>query len=104
MVFERTGNVRYFSSQRYTAPLGRISLEICICLCEGCLETSLNVFTFQKFRAKQLVLSTKAGTFAFYPNKRMATAEGAVIVTNDDNWTNLTRSLRNQGQDVMPRN
>jgi len=41
----------------------------------------------------------KAGTFAFYPNKQVTTGEGAMIVTDDEEWANLFRSLRNQGRD-----
>ena len=41
----------------------------------------------------------KAGVFAFYPNKQMTSGEGAVLVTNDDEWAHLFRSLRNQGRD-----
>lgn len=41
----------------------------------------------------------RAGAFAFYPNKQMTTGEGAALVTNDDGWANLFRSLRNQGRD-----
>lgn len=41
----------------------------------------------------------RAGVFAFYPNKQMTTGEGAVIVTNDEAWFHLFRSLRNQGRD-----
>jgi perosamine synthetase len=43
----------------------------------------------------------KAGVFAFYPNKQMTTGEGAVLVTNDEEWSNLFRSLRNQGRDLF---
>ncbi|MBX7234797.1 MAG: DegT/DnrJ/EryC1/StrS family aminotransferase [Caldilineales bacterium] len=43
----------------------------------------------------------KAGVFAFYPNKQMTTGEGGIIVTNDDAWADLFRSLRNQGRDVF---
>ncbi len=39
--------------------------------------------------------------FAFYPNKQMTTGEGGLIVTNDDAWADLFRSLRNQGRDVF---
>jgi perosamine synthetase len=39
--------------------------------------------------------------FAFYPNKQMTTGEGGVIVTDDEAWANLFRSLRNQGLDVF---
>jgi len=38
------------------------------------------------------------GVFAFYPNKQMTTGEGGMIVTDDENLTNLLRSLRNQGR------
>jgi perosamine synthetase len=41
----------------------------------------------------------KAGAFAFYPNKQMTTGEGAALITNDNEWANLFRSLRNQGRD-----
>ncbi|HVN96742.1 MAG TPA: DegT/DnrJ/EryC1/StrS family aminotransferase [Syntrophorhabdaceae bacterium] len=41
----------------------------------------------------------KAGAFAFYPNKQMTTGEGAALVTNDETWANLFKSLRNQGRD-----
>ncbi len=53
------------------------------------------------YKGRRVGTIGKAGTFAFYPNKQMTTAEGAVIVTNDDNWADLLRSLRNQGRDVM---
>ncbi|MCR4431991.1 MAG: DegT/DnrJ/EryC1/StrS family aminotransferase [Tepidanaerobacteraceae bacterium] len=38
--------------------------------------------------------------FAFYPNKQMTTAEGGMIVTNDDEVAELCRSLRSQGRAV----
>lgn len=37
--------------------------------------------------------------FAFYPNKQMTTAEGGMIVTNNEQIATLCRSLRNQGRD-----
>jgi perosamine synthetase len=36
--------------------------------------------------------------FAFYPNKQMTTAEGGIIVTNDQHLADTCRSLRNQGR------
>ncbi len=48
----------------------------------------------------------KAGTlgdgavFAFYPNKQITTAEGGMIVTNDDEVADLCRSYRSQGRAV----
>lgn len=41
----------------------------------------------------------KAAVFAFYPNKQMTTAEGGIIVTDDDEITKACRSWRNQGRD-----
>jgi len=42
-----------------------------------------------------------AAVFAFYPNKQMTTGEGGILVTNNTEWANLFRSLRNQGRDVF---
>jgi len=39
-------------------------------------------------------------TFAFYPNKQMTTAEGGMIVTNDDEVAELCRSMRSQGRAI----
>jgi perosamine synthetase len=41
----------------------------------------------------------RAAAFAFYPNKQMTTGEGGIIVTDDEEWARLFRSLRNQGRD-----
>ncbi|TAK10678.1 MAG: DegT/DnrJ/EryC1/StrS family aminotransferase [Anaerolineae bacterium] len=38
------------------------------------------------------------GVFAFYPNKQITTAEGGIIVTDDDEAATLMRALRNQGR------
>jgi perosamine synthetase len=43
----------------------------------------------------------RAGVFGFYPNKQITTGEGGMIVTDDDNFAALCRSLRNQGRDGM---
>lgn len=42
-----------------------------------------------------------AAVFAFYPNKQITTGEGGMIVTDNEAWANLFRSLRNQGRDVF---
>ncbi len=42
-----------------------------------------------------------AAVFAFYPNKQITTGEGGLIVTNNEKWAKLFRSLRNQGRDVF---
>jgi perosamine synthetase len=52
-----------------------------------------------EYKGKRVGAIGKAGAFAFYPNKQMTTGEGAALVTNDDEWANLFRSLRNQGRD-----
>jgi perosamine synthetase len=43
----------------------------------------------------------RAGVFAFYPNKQITTGEGGMIVTDDDTFAAVCRSLRNQGRDGM---
>ncbi len=43
----------------------------------------------------------EAAVYAFYPNKQMTTGEGGMIVTDNDDWANLFRSLRNQGRDIF---
>lgn len=41
-----------------------------------------------------------AAVFAFYPNKQITTAEGGMIVTNDDEVAELCRSMRSQGRSI----
>lgn len=41
-----------------------------------------------------------AAVFAFYPNKQITSAEGGMIVTNDDDIADSCRSLRSQGRAV----
>lgn len=43
----------------------------------------------------------EAAVFAFYPNKQMTTGEGGMMVTDNEEWANLFRSLRNQGRDIF---
>lgn len=43
----------------------------------------------------------RASIFAFYPNKQITTGEGGMIVTDDDRFAAMCRSLRNQGRDGM---
>ena len=40
-----------------------------------------------------------AAVFGFYPNKQVTTGEGGMIVTDNPDWADLFRSLRNQGRD-----
>lgn len=39
-----------------------------------------------------------AGTFGFYPNKQMTTGEGGLVLTDNDMFAQLVRSLRSQGR------
>ena len=41
------------------------------------------------------------GVFGFYPNKQITTGEGGMIVTDDDRFAAVCRSLRNQGRAEM---
>lgn len=43
----------------------------------------------------------RAGVFGFYPNKQITTGEGGMVVTDDDRFADMCRSLRNQGRDGM---
>jgi dTDP-4-amino-4,6-dideoxygalactose transaminase len=52
-----------------------------------------------EYKGKRVGALGKAGVYAFYPNKQATAGEGAVLVTNDEEWANLFRSLRNQGRD-----
>lgn len=40
-----------------------------------------------------------AGTFAFFPNKQMTTGEGGIVLTDDERWARVMRSLRSHGRD-----
>ena len=51
------------------------------------------------YKDRQVGTLGRASVFAFYPNKQMTTGEGGMIVTDDDEWDDLFRSLRNQGRD-----
>lgn len=54
-----------------------------------------------EYKGRRVGTLGDAAVFAFYPNKQMTTGEGGIIVTNNDAWGPLFRSLRNQGRDVM---
>ena len=53
------------------------------------------------YKGRSTGLFGDAAVYAFYPNKQMTTGEGGMIVTNRDDWSELFRSLRNQGRDVF---
>jgi perosamine synthetase len=50
------------------------------------------------YRGKQAGTFGEMSCFAFYPNKQMTTGEGGMIVTDDEHFARLCRSMRNQGR------
>jgi dTDP-4-amino-4,6-dideoxygalactose transaminase len=54
-----------------------------------------------EYKGRRAGTLADAAVFAFYPNKQMTTGEGGMIVTDNDAWADLFRSLRNQGRDVF---
>ncbi len=50
------------------------------------------------YKGRPAGLLGDTGVFAFYPNKQITTAEGGLVVTNDDQAAGIVRSLRNQGR------
>ena len=50
------------------------------------------------YKGRPAGLLGDTGVFAFYPNKQITTAEGGLVVTNDDKAAALIRSMRNQGR------
>lgn len=51
-----------------------------------------------EYKGKKVGTFGNAGVFAFYPNKQITTAEGGMIVTNDEAIATLCKSMRNQGR------
>ncbi|MEP7292901.1 MAG: DegT/DnrJ/EryC1/StrS family aminotransferase [Chloroflexota bacterium] len=53
------------------------------------------------YKGRRVGTMSESAVYAFYPNKQMTTGEGGMIVTDNDGWNDLFRSLRNQGRDVF---
>jgi perosamine synthetase len=51
-----------------------------------------------QYKGRQAGTLGDIGVFAFYPNKQITTAEGAMVVTDRDDEAELIRALRNQGR------
>jgi dTDP-4-amino-4,6-dideoxygalactose transaminase len=51
-----------------------------------------------EYRGRKCGSIGRAGIFAFYPNKAITTAEGGMVVTDDDSLAGTVRALRNQGR------
>jgi dTDP-4-amino-4,6-dideoxygalactose transaminase len=54
-----------------------------------------------EYKGRKVGTLGDAAVFAFYPNKQITTGEGGMIVTDCEAWSELFRSLRNQGRDVF---
>ena len=54
-----------------------------------------------RYGARPIGSFGRAGVFGFYPNKQITTGEGGMIVTDDDVFAAMCRSLRNQGREGM---
>ena len=52
-----------------------------------------------EYKGKKVGSFGDVATFAFYPNKQITTAEGGMIVTNNEKIAKLCQSMRNQGRD-----
>ena len=64
------------------------------------IEDSCEAFGAE-YKGKKAGTLGDVGVFAFYPNKQMTTGEGGILVTDNEDWANMFRSLRNQGRDVF---
>src|SRR5215469_4442569 len=51
-----------------------------------------------EYRGRKCGAIGRVGIFAFYPNKAITTAEGGMVVTNDDSVAEAVGALRNQGR------
>ncbi|MCK5044572.1 aminotransferase class V-fold PLP-dependent enzyme [Candidatus Parcubacteria bacterium] len=52
-----------------------------------------------EYKGKKVGSFGDASVFAFYPNKQITTAEGGMIVTDNEKIAKLCQSMRNQGRD-----
>lgn len=54
-----------------------------------------------EYKGRQVGSFGDVAVFAFYPNKQITTGEGGMVVTNNTEYAQIFRSLRNQGRDVF---
>lgn len=52
-----------------------------------------------EYKNKRVGTFGDTAVFAFYPNKQITTAEGGMVVTNNEKIAKLCQSMRNQGRD-----
>ena len=51
------------------------------------------------YKGKKIGTQALAHSFSFFANKNITTGEGGMVVTNDDDFANILRIIRNQGQE-----
>jgi len=54
-----------------------------------------------EYKGRKVGTLGDAAVYGFYPNKQITTGEGGIVVTNQEEWNFLFRSLRNQGRDFF---
>jgi perosamine synthetase len=52
-----------------------------------------------EYKGRPIGSQGPSGVFGFYPNKQLATGEGGVVFTHDEETWQLVRSMRNQGRE-----
>ncbi len=77
-------------------PLQRVADEYDLMMIEDSCEALGSAY-----KGKMAGTLGDVGVFAYYPNKQMTTGEGGMLVTDNEEWAGLFRSLRNQGRDVF---
>ena len=76
-------------------PIIDLAAEYGLCVIEDACEA-----LGAKYQGRHVGTFGAAAAFAFYPNKQLTTAEGGMVVTNDEQIALLARSMRNQGRDL----
>jgi perosamine synthetase len=64
------------------------------------LASRHNLTVGAEYQGQRVGTFGSAAVFSFYPNKQITVGEGGVIVTNDQQYAELCRSIRNQGRDT----
>ncbi len=54
-----------------------------------------------EYKGRKVGTLSDGAVYGFYPNKQITTGEGGIVVTNQEEWNFLFRSLRNQGRDFL---
>lgn len=77
-------------------PILEVSYKHNLCVIEDACEA-----IGAEYKGRRAGTLGDVAVYAFYPNKQMTTGEGGMIITDNEEWATLFRSLRNQGRDVF---